>query len=138
MVFSPVEGDAVRIQAQLDYGRLRIKPGQDAATRDLRAGLLRRRPLGPGGLCRRDREGLSIKLPPQHRRLLHLVHGEARRLVRREAPRASSREYAAKNLKPFGFDFIQIDDGWQEGIAGNGPTQEFHNASPRWPVSRRA
>ncbi len=32
---------------------------------------------------------------------------------------------AAKELKPFGFEFIQIDDQWQEGIADNGPKKNF-------------
>ena len=45
--------------------------------------------------------------------------------------------YAAKNLKPFGFDFIQIDDGWQDGITANGPKKNFTTHAARRPLSRR-
>jgi hypothetical protein len=34
-------------------------------------------------------------------------------------------EIAAKELKPYGFDFLQIDDGWQDGVKGNGPRRNF-------------
>ena len=67
-------------------------------------------------------------------RLLHLVHGEARRRVRREAPRRAFRVCGARTCKPFGFDFIQIDDGWQEGIDGNGPQKNFTTHRPTAPI----
>ena len=34
-------------------------------------------------------------------------------------------EFATKELKPFGFSFIQIDDGWQDGRTYNGPRRGF-------------
>ena len=34
-------------------------------------------------------------------------------------------EIAAKELAPFGFNFLQIDDGWQDGISRNGPRKNF-------------
>jgi hypothetical protein len=40
---------------------------------------------------------------------------------------------AAKELKPFGFDFVQIDDGWQEGVGGNGPRKNFSTYSLKGP-----
>lgn len=33
--------------------------------------------------------------------------------------------FAAENLKPFGFSFVQIDDGWQDGLKANGPMKNF-------------
>ena len=41
--------------------------------------------------------------------------------------------FAAKELKPFGFDFIQIDDEWQEGVADNGPKKNFTTHAPNGP-----
>ena len=35
-------------------------------------------------------------------------------------------EIAAKELKPYGFAFEQIDDGWQDGISKDGPRRNFH------------
>ncbi|MDR1141671.1 MAG: alpha-galactosidase [Planctomycetaceae bacterium] len=37
---------------------------------------------------------------------------------------------AAEKLAPYGFNFVQIDDGWQTGITKNGPKKNFtqHNS----------
>ena len=32
---------------------------------------------------------------------------------------------AARELKPFGFSFVQIDDKWQDGKERNGPARRF-------------
>ena len=42
-------------------------------------------------------------------------------------------ECAAKELKPFGFSFIQIDDQWQDGKERNGPARRFTRAKPNGP-----
>ena len=42
-------------------------------------------------------------------------------------------EIAAKELKPYGFDFLQIDDGWQDGIKSNGPRRNFTRVRPDGP-----
>ena len=34
-------------------------------------------------------------------------------------------QFAAANLEPFGFNFIQIDDQWQGGISHDGPDRDF-------------
>ena len=41
-------------------------------------------------------------------------------------------DYAARYLKPFGFDFIQIDDGWQAGIEER-PEKNFTTHRPDGP-----
>jgi hypothetical protein len=39
-------------------------------------------------------------------------------------------EFAARELKPFGFDFIQLDDGWQAGESHfSGPRKQFLNVN---------
>ncbi|MDR1491799.1 MAG: alpha-galactosidase [Planctomycetaceae bacterium] len=42
-------------------------------------------------------------------------------------------EVAEKKLKPYGFNFIQIDDHWQEGISSNGPKKNFTTHNPKGP-----
>ena len=42
-------------------------------------------------------------------------------------------EFAAKQLKPFGFGFVQIDDEWQDGGRFNGPKRGFLHAAPNGP-----
>jgi hypothetical protein len=41
--------------------------------------------------------------------------------------------YTAKNLQPFGLDFMQIDDGWQEGILLHSPKKNFTTHALRGP-----
>jgi alpha-galactosidase len=40
---------------------------------------------------------------------------------------------AARELKPFGFSFIQIDDKWQDGVERNGPARRFFRVKPDGP-----
>lgn len=40
---------------------------------------------------------------------------------------------AAEELKPFGFSFVQIDDGWQDGGGYNGPRRGFDRVKPDGP-----
>lgn len=43
---------------------------------------------------------------------------------------------AAEKLAPFGFNFVQIDDGWQDGVHAdprNGPRKNFLRVNPRGP-----
>lgn len=48
----------------------------------------------------------------------------------------TSREYAdvaARLLKPYGFEFIQLDDQWQAGEELNGPARDFSRTNPDGP-----
>ena len=132
VVFSPVEGDAVRIQARIDYGRLRIKPGQDAATETFALGEFADARLGLEAYADAIAKVYSIKLPPQHPGYC-TWYMEKYAGACDEKNLATLAEYAAKNLKPFGFDFIQIDDQWQEGISTNGPKKNFTTHAPKGP-----
>ena len=40
-------------------------------------------------------------------------------------------EFAAKNLKPYGFEFLQIDGDWQLGVGSNGPPKNFLQTNPK-------
>ncbi len=42
---------------------------------------------------------------------------------------ATLTEFAARELKPYGFSFVQIDDGWQDGGHYNGPKRGFGQAA---------
>jgi lysophospholipase L1-like esterase len=132
IVFSPVQDGKVRVQSQLDHGRLRIPAGQDVVTESFLIGYFDDARLGLEAYADAIARQYAIKLPPQHPGYCTWYmekHGGAcdeKRLAELSA-------YAAKNLKPFGFDFIQIDDGWQEGIATNGPKKNFTTHAPKGP-----
>lgn len=42
-------------------------------------------------------------------------------------------EYLAKTFKDYGYEFIQIDDLWQNGITSNGPAKDFAKVNPKGP-----
>ncbi len=129
VAFSPVDGEAVRMQAQIDYGRLRIAPGQDAVAETFALGYFADARLGLEAYADAIAKVYSIKLLPQHPGYCTWYmekHGGACN----ETFLAELSEYASKNLKPWGFDFIQIDDGWQEGIKANGPKKNFTASVP--------
>jgi hypothetical protein len=132
VVFSPVQDEAVRIQSRLDYGRLRIKPGQDAAAETFAIGYFDDARLGLEAYADAIAKVYAIELPPHHPGYCTWYmekHGGACN----EKHLIELSEYAAKNLKPFGFDFIQIDDGWQAGTGGNGPKKDFTAHAPNGP-----
>lgn len=42
-------------------------------------------------------------------------------------------EFIAKHFKDYGYEFIQIDDLWQNGIRSNGPSKDFAKVMPNGP-----
>ena len=132
MVFSPIEGDAIGIKAQLDYGRLRIKPGQDAEGETFALGYFDDARLGLEAYADAIAKVYSIKLPPQHPGYC-TWYMEKYAKACDEKHLAELSDYAAKNLKPYGFDFIQIDDHWQAGTGTNGPKKNFATHAPKGP-----
>ncbi len=139
VVFSDDQGDAVGIRAQLDYGRLRLEPGSDAGTETFAFGYFDDARLGLEAYADAVAKHYQVKLPP-HPAGLCTWYMEKFAGACDEQHVAELASYAAENLKPFGFDFVQIDDGWQEGIGGNGPCKNFttHRPSGNYPSGMKA
>jgi hypothetical protein len=135
VLFSSVEQAHARIQAQIDYGRLRVKPGQDAQSETFVVGWFDDARLGLEAYADTVAAAYSLKLPPQPAGYCTWYadkHGGACD----EKHLAELSAFAAEKLKPFGFDFIQIDDGWQAGVSSNGPRRGFTAHNPRGPYPR--
>ena len=132
VVLSPVEGGAARMDAQIDYGRLRIKPGQDAALETFALGFFEDARLGLEAYADAIAKVYSIKLPAQ-------PSGYCTWYADKHAGACDEKhivelaEFAAKQLKPFGFDFIQIDDSWQAGVSKDGPKRNFTTHAEKGP-----
>ncbi|MEN9362331.1 MAG: hypothetical protein RL095_3866 [Verrucomicrobiota bacterium] len=124
VLFSPVKDGVVSLQARIDYGCLRIQPGADAETETLAIGYFDDARFGLEAYADAIAKVYAVKLPPKqvgHCTWYMEKHGfscDEKHLQELTA-------YASKNLKPFGFDFIQIDDGWQDGKSKNGPNKNF-------------
>jgi hypothetical protein len=139
VVFSPVTNGTLRMEAQVDYGRLRIKPGASAETETFLLGFFDDARFGLEAYADAVARHYSIKLPPQPAGYCtwyadkHAGACDEKHIV-------ELAEFAAKELKPFGFDFVQIDDNWQAGVSTNGPKRVFttHRADGPYPGGMKA
>ncbi len=132
VVFSPVKDDAVRMQAQIDYGCLRIKSGEDATAEMFAIGYFDDARFGLEAYADAIGKIYEVKLPKQMAGLctwyMDKYAAACDEVHLKELTEASARE-----LKPFGFDFIQIDDDWQDGVKENGPKKNFTTHAPAGP-----
>jgi hypothetical protein len=132
VVFSSVEDGAVRLAPKIEYGRLLVGPGKTAASETFALGWFDDARLGLEQWAHMVALWYGIHLPPQpdgYCTWYSNPHGgasDAKHL-------AELADFAAKELAPYGFDFIQIDDKWQDGKRRNGPAKVFCRHRPEGP-----
>ena len=139
VLFSAIENGKVRINARSDYGKLQLAPGQSATGETLAVGAFDDARLGLEAWADAVARNYQIALPPQPAGYCTWYsdkHGGSSD----EEHIAEIAEFAAKNLRPFGLDFVQIDDHWQsggvpEGAVRNGPNKDFTKARPSGPYA---
>ena len=132
VLFSSVEGSRVEYLARIDYGRLRIAPSRSAALETLAIGVFDDARIGEELYADAVTRQYQIKLHPQingYCTWYSKPHGGAAD----ENSIVQLAEVAARELKPFGFSFIQIDDKWQDGKERNGPARRFYRVKPDGP-----
>ncbi|MCX5674732.1 MAG: alpha-galactosidase, partial [Planctomycetota bacterium] len=137
IVFAAAEDGRVRLDAQIDYGRLRLAPGRTETLETFALGCFDDARLGLEAWADVVARVYAIKLPPQPVGYCTWYHAGA--LSEQKLPEQAT--FAAKNLKPFGFSFVQIDDGWQDGDSQkNGPRKNFtrHRAGGPYPSGMTA
>ena len=132
VVFSPVQDGALRIEAKLEYGRLRVHPGKDADTEIFAIGYFDDARFGLEAYADAMAKVYQVKLPPEPAGYC-TWYMEKHAGACDEAHLAELSSYATKELAPFGFNFVQIDDGWQEGVKKNGPKKNFTTHAPAGP-----
>ena len=130
VVRTRVETGGVIIDAQLDYGRLSLRPHEDTPLETFAIGCFDDARMGMEAWAAAVARVYTIKLPPQpvgYCTWYHAGASNAHHLARQTA-------FAARVLAPFGFSVIQIDDGWQAGTSGgNGPKKVFGTHNPKGP-----
>jgi len=132
VVFSKVEGDQVQFDARLDYGRLRLAAGESAELETFAVGIFEDARLGQERFADAIARHYNIKVRPPvagYCTWYSNPHGGAAD----EKAIVELAEFASKELKPFGFSFIQIDDKWQDGKERNGPARRFTRVKPDGP-----
>jgi len=133
VVFSRVSGDAVQVGLQLDYGRLRIAPGASAELDQWVIGYFDDARMGLEAWADAIAKIYSIKLPEApvgYCTWYSNPHGGASD----EIHLAEQATFAERELAPFGFSLIQIDDKWQAGLdRGGSPKKNFTTHDPKGP-----
>ena len=132
VVFSPIKDGEVRLNAQLDYGRLLIQPGADAEAEKFALGYFDDVRAGLETYADEIARVYKIKLPKQPSGFCTWYTEKFAR-ASDEVHLAELSAQAGRDLKPFGFDFVQIDDGWQlgENPRKNGPRKNFTAHDPK-------
>jgi hypothetical protein len=132
VLFSSVKDERVEFKAQIDYGHLRIPAGKSARLETLAIGIFDDARLGEEQFADAIAKHYRIKLHPQVAGYCtwysdqHSGAGDEKSIVELS-------EFAARELKPFGFSFVQIDDQWQDGGNYNGPRRGFDRVKPDGP-----
>ena len=111
----------LRVEAQIDYGKLRIPPNHTETLETFAVGYFDDARLGLEAWADTVAKVYRVKLKPQPVGYCTWYHAHAS--SEKELP--AQVEFAARNLKPYGFSFVQIDDGWQNGLKANGPKKNF-------------
>ena len=121
------------VEVRTEYGHLRLAPGQTAETETLALGYFDDVRLGLETWADEVARTYGVKLPPQpagYCTWYSEVHGGSSD----EKSLAVLADFIHTNLKPFGMNFVQIDDGWQLGEnLGNGPKKNFSGFNPQGP-----
>lgn len=132
VLFSGVTNGQVEFKAQMDYGHLRIPAGQSATIETLAVGIFDDARIGLEAYADAIKRQYAIKLPPPPAVYCSWYaekHGEAGD----EKSTMELARFAARELKPFGFGVVQIDDEWQDGPKLNGPRRGFDRVRPDGP-----
>ena len=132
VVFSSVADGGLRLSARSDYGHLLIKPGASAGGETLALGYFddTREGLERYGDVLAQVNGVKLK-PHKPGHCTWYMDKHARACDEQHLPELAA--FADKMLKPYGFDFLQIDDYWQSGSTRNGPRRNFMEHNPQGP-----
>ena len=132
VLFSKADGNTIRIGGQIDYGRLRIAPRKSENLETLAIGYFDDARLGLESWADQIAKVYNIHLPSQPV-VFCTWYSQPYGGASDEKHLAETATFAEKNLKPFGFSVIQIDDHWQAGIKTDGPRRNFTAADPAGP-----
>ena len=131
VLFSDVKDGKVVVDARLDYGRFLLKAGRKVESETLAIGYFADARLGLEAYADAIARRYRIKLPPQPTVYCTWYHAGASN----ERELLASAEFTKEHFVPFGFSVIQIDDGWQAGVKGDGPRRDFttHRSNGPYP-----
>jgi hypothetical protein len=132
VMFTELNGGNIFVKARSDYGYLQMASGSSQETEVLGIGYFED--------TRKGLENWADLVATANKIKLHNVptgfctwYCERNGRASNEQNIAQLTDFTEKNLKPWGFNFIQIDDGWQDGESKNGPNKNFTRIKPNGP-----
>lgn len=132
VLFSGVREDHVRFTAAIDHGHLLVPPGKSARLETLAIGLFDDARIGEEKYADLIKDYYKIHLRPIPSAYCSW-YAEKHGMAGDEASTIEIARFAAKELKPFGFNVVQVDDEWQDGPKLNGPRRGFDRVRPDGP-----
>jgi hypothetical protein len=129
VVFAEAKENRLQIEARVEYGRLTVKPEAEEQLELFTIGYFDDVRSGMEAWAGAVATYYDIKLPPQPTGYCTWYHAGSSD----EKAMVKQTEIAAKELAPYGFNFLQIDDGWQDGVSHNGPRKNFTCVRPNGP-----
>lgn len=129
VIFAKAGTSGPVLEARGEYGRTQMPAGGRMETETLALGYFDDARLGLEQWADAVAKVYRIKLPPQLSGYCTWYEIPPRHRAGYESAIQELAEFAGKEMKPFGFDFIQIDDGWQVG----GRDFATHKEGPRAP-----
>jgi hypothetical protein len=136
VVFTKVTDGRLSMEARQEYGCLRIEPGKTVTSETFVLGWFADARLGLEAWADAVAKRMAIKLPPMP--IVYCTwYDNEHNGSSNEKFLAELAAFAAKELKPYGFTCVQIDDGWQMGDSkGNGPAKNFSQYNPHGNYSK--
>ncbi len=126
---------SLHLTGRAEYGRLALAANGEVTGEVFVIGAFADARLGLEAWSDAVASGMKISLPPMpvvYCTWYSQRHGGAGDA----ASTAELAAFAAKELKPYGFTCVQIDDGWQLGDnKGNGPRKVFSGHNPKGPYA---
>ncbi|MEN6384931.1 MAG: TIM-barrel domain-containing protein [Phycisphaerales bacterium] len=132
ILFSGCDDNSLTFAAQTDYGRLLLEPGQSVKGETLAIGFFDDVRLGLEQWADLTAAVNHIELPNQ-------LSGYCTWYSKKYGGACDEQhiqelaKFASRELTPYGFNYIQIDDNWQDGTKDNGPRKVFEHVDPNGP-----
>jgi hypothetical protein len=126
-------GEGLEVGIVNEFGNPTLKSGESLEVETLAIGWFDDVRLGLEKYADEVALGEQVHLPPQPAGFT-TWYMEKNGGAADEKSLATLTDFIDKNLKPFGMNFVQIDDHWQSGEAmGNGPDKNFTGSNPKGP-----
>jgi len=134
VLFSKVRDGRVSFEARIDHGHLLLPPHSTTPLETLVVGCFADARLGEERYADLIKQHYHIRLrpqPPVYCTWYSEKHGQAGD----EKSTLELARFAARELSPYGFGCVQIDDEWQDSPKFNGPRRGFDRVRPDGPYA---